>query len=157
VVLGQQVLCLLGYPADRDRFLKDVREYLHFLFSEIPKKNGFGIFVDKKDGKYYITFKGRFDFDGAIVDEKRVPKAWLEFDELRRIQLQASKRASPATVKKLEKDLRKVEESFRKYFTIMKEREELEQYKEEAEAQESYIENRIKLRILNNIVMLDNK
>jgi len=39
-----------------------VRRYLHFLFSDNPRKNGYGIFVGKKDGQWHITFKGCFEF-----------------------------------------------------------------------------------------------
>ena len=39
-----------------------VRRYLHFLFSDNPEKNGYGIFVGLKDGQWHITFKGCFEF-----------------------------------------------------------------------------------------------
>jgi len=39
-----------------------VRRYLHFLFSDNPRSNGYGIFVELKDGQWHITFKGCFEF-----------------------------------------------------------------------------------------------
>jgi DNA invertase Pin-like site-specific DNA recombinase len=39
-----------------------VRRYLHFLFSDNPRSNGYGIFVGFKDGYWHITFKGVFEF-----------------------------------------------------------------------------------------------
>lgn len=46
----------------------DIRKFLHFLFSDNPKKKGFGIFVGKQNGRWHITFKGRIEFRHDIVD-----------------------------------------------------------------------------------------
>ena len=37
----------------RKRSYEDVRKFLHFLFSDNPQKNNYGIFVEFKNNKWY--------------------------------------------------------------------------------------------------------
>ena len=116
---------------------EDIQKYLHFLFSENPKKNGFGIFVNKKDSQFHITFKGRFDFNHVIVDGQKVPQSVLKLHELH-------KRLKPgipkAKVKEFEKDFKSLEKIVQEYATTLEKAESLEQLVEKIEAIESDIE-----------------
>jgi len=47
---------------------EDIRQFLHFLFSDNPRKNGYGIFVGRKADKWVITFKGQVEFNHNVVD-----------------------------------------------------------------------------------------
>jgi site-specific DNA recombinase len=49
---------------------EDIRQFLHFLFSDNPKKNGYGVFVAKKASKWYISFEGCVDFPLGIITDK---------------------------------------------------------------------------------------
>ena len=53
----------------------DVRQFLHFLFSDNPKKNGFGITVGKIKNSWCITFNGSFDFHHDIINGRPVSHA----------------------------------------------------------------------------------
>ncbi|MFB0553718.1 MAG: recombinase family protein [Phycisphaerae bacterium] len=50
----------------------DVRKFLHFLFSDNPKKRGYGIFVGKQNGRWHITFKGCAEFYHDVIDGRPV-------------------------------------------------------------------------------------
>jgi hypothetical protein len=117
---------------------KDIQEYLHFLFSENPKKNGFGIFVDKKDGQWHITFKGRFESDYSLVDGKRIPNVLLELQErFEHINKLKEKVATPDVFEKYEKDYRCLR---KEYVQELEQYEELKELIGEAEGIQSHIE-----------------
>ena len=46
----------------------DIRKFLHFLFSDNPRKNGYGIFVGKQNGRWHITFRGCAEFNHDVID-----------------------------------------------------------------------------------------
>ncbi len=46
---------------------EDVHKFLHFLFSDSPRKTGYGVFVGKVKGNWKITFKGCVDFYHTVV------------------------------------------------------------------------------------------
>ena len=49
----------------------DVRQFLHFLFGDNPKKEGHGIFVDRDaEGRWVVSFRGRVGFHHDVVDGK---------------------------------------------------------------------------------------
>lgn len=51
---------------------EEVRRFLHFLFSDNPCDNGFGIFFVKQNNQWEITFKGLVEFQHDVVDGKPV-------------------------------------------------------------------------------------
>jgi len=114
---------------------EDVQRYLHFLFSDNPKKNGFGIFVDKKDGQWHIKFKGRFEYNFSLVNGKRRPTVLLELKEQyeRMIRLKG-KVATPDVIKKYENGYQYLKKN---YVRELEQCQELEQIVEELEAIES--------------------
>lgn len=50
-----------------DRPFKDLRRFLHFLFTEDPIKNNYGILLGKKNDNWAIDFEGCFDFNHSLV------------------------------------------------------------------------------------------
>lgn len=62
---------------------EDIRQFLHFLFGVNPKKSGYGIFVDKINGEWKITFEGCIE--SINVDElaKTVDEIVPAVDELK--------------------------------------------------------------------------
>lgn len=50
----------------------DIRKFLHFLFSDNPKKNGFGISISHIDDKWHITFKGSVEFCHDVIDGRPI-------------------------------------------------------------------------------------
>jgi hypothetical protein len=50
----------------------DVRCFLHFLFSDNPRKTGYGIFVSQKNNRWKITFKGCVQFNHDVIDGRPV-------------------------------------------------------------------------------------
>jgi hypothetical protein len=50
----------------------DVRSLLHFLFSDNPRKNGYGIFVAFDNDKFQISFKGCLDFPLTLVTDEAI-------------------------------------------------------------------------------------
>lgn len=61
---------------------EDIRRFLHFLFGVNPKKNNFGIFVDKINGEWIITFKGCTE--GVDASDTGAPPFDEAIDMLRR-------------------------------------------------------------------------
>ena len=68
---------------------EDVRQFLHFLFSDNPRKNGYGILVALKKSKWYISFKGCVDFPLGIITDQESSK---EFEaEVKRINAETGR------------------------------------------------------------------
>lgn len=60
-----------------------VCRFLHFLFSDNPKKNGYGIFIAFEGDKWYISFKGCFDFPlGLITNEDTAREFQMEMNRI---------------------------------------------------------------------------
>lgn len=53
----------------------DIRRFLHFLFSDNPRQNGYGIYISRKDDKWHITFKGCIEFYHDVVDGRPISHA----------------------------------------------------------------------------------
>ena len=71
---------------------------MHFLFSNNPHKNGYGIFAGKTNGKWHITFSGCAEFYHDVVDGRPVSHAFQKEAEvlnaeLRRMYEKAVKKA----------------------------------------------------------------
>ncbi|GAG82864.1 unnamed protein product, partial [marine sediment metagenome] len=54
---------------------EDIRAFLHFLFSENPRRNGYGISVGWSNGKWKIEFEGCVGFYHELVDGKAISEA----------------------------------------------------------------------------------
>jgi len=65
----------------RDVSYEDLRRFLHFLFSDNPKQNNYGILLGKQNDKWRIDFEGCFDFNHIINEGKAELKADLSDDE----------------------------------------------------------------------------
>ena len=52
----------------------DVQKFLHFLFSDNPRRTGYGISVGKIKGNWQIKFKGCVDFFHKVIDGRAVGK-----------------------------------------------------------------------------------
>jgi len=50
----------------------DVHRFLHFLFSDNPRKTGYGIFVGKINGNWNITFKGCAEFHHDVINGRAI-------------------------------------------------------------------------------------
>lgn len=62
---------------------KGIRRFLHFLFSENPRKTGYGISVAFKSEKWYINFDGCVNFPlGLIADERTSKQIQSEFEKI---------------------------------------------------------------------------
>jgi hypothetical protein len=46
----------------------EVRRFLTFLFGVDPKRAGYGIFVERENKKWLVTFRGAFEFDHYLLD-----------------------------------------------------------------------------------------
>lgn len=51
----------------------EVREFLHFLFGDNPKKNNLGIFVGLQDGEWKITFQSCISYCFSLITGECVP------------------------------------------------------------------------------------
>lgn len=54
---------------------EDVRHFLHFLFGDNPKQTDYGIFVNRKADKWYITFRGCVEFNHDVIDGRPVSQS----------------------------------------------------------------------------------
>jgi site-specific DNA recombinase len=117
---------------------KAVQEYLHFLFSENPRKNGFGIFVSKQDDSWHITFQGRFRPAHALVDGKRTPVELLELQqEFERIRQRLK---SPKKIEQLEKRYTQVKSALLEYTSVSERRRRLEKLVESAKGLQTCVD-----------------
>lgn len=55
---------------------EDIRAFLHFLFTENPRKNGYGISVGWSNGKWKVEFEGCVSFYHELVDGRPVSEAY---------------------------------------------------------------------------------
>jgi len=53
----------------QNRNYKELRNFLHFLFSDNPRQNNYGILLGKKDKIWHIDFEGCFDFNVSITTD----------------------------------------------------------------------------------------
>jgi site-specific DNA recombinase len=64
---------------------EDVRRFLHFLFSDNPQQNNYGIFLGKQGDKWNVDFEGCFDFNHIISAGKPELKDGLSDDKKAKI------------------------------------------------------------------------
>lgn len=50
-----------------DKSYEDLRRFLHFLFSDNPRQNNYGILLGKQDDMWHISFDGCFEFAHSIT------------------------------------------------------------------------------------------
>jgi len=56
----------------QNRSYEDLRRFLHFLFSDNPRQNHYGILLGKKDEKWHIGFEGCVDFQHSLITDDRI-------------------------------------------------------------------------------------
>ena len=54
---------------------KEVRRFRHFLFSENPRKHGYGIFISREGEYWHIEFRGCVEFPAHVLNGRAVSKA----------------------------------------------------------------------------------
>jgi hypothetical protein len=86
----------------------EVRQFLHYLFSDDPGKNGYGITVTKKKDKWHISFNGRITIHHDLIDGQSKFAGKYSQEDIKRltVELEATQRVKASlvsTVKKSEK------------------------------------------------------
>lgn len=114
---------------------EDIRQFLHFLFSDNPRKNGYGIFVGREVGQWIITFKGQVEFSHDIVDGQPEFLSKLSQKEIGRLTAKM-------------KDKRAVAQKAVEYQKIKSEAETLEKLIGEAEKHGKQLKNERSLNII---------
>ena len=100
-----------------------LQQYLHFLFGKNPRKDGYGIFVSKRNDQWQVTFKGRFEPAHALVDGQRIPVELLRLQQLQQKLEGIRKRLkSPRRIKQLERSYAQVKSKLLELTTISEER-----------------------------------
>lgn len=56
----------------QNRSYEDLRRFLHFLFSDNPRQNHYGIVLGKENKKWHICFEGCFDFKHGLITDNRI-------------------------------------------------------------------------------------
>ena len=98
----------------------DIRRFLHFLFSNNPRKNHFGIFIGRENDKWVITFRGQVAFYHDIIDGEAEFLSELSQQEIDRLAVKM-------------KDKRSVVQKAKKYQQIKDEADRLEKLIDEVE------------------------
>ena len=88
----------------------DTKKFLHHLFSDNPKENNLGVFVDKTETGISVMLKGSLDFQKPLLSGKAYPLEALESEEMKKVQKAfRNMKKTQAEADKLEAIIEKVE------------------------------------------------